>query len=346
MQAGLSHSPVHSQHHTTASAPLLQIMRNPEALSTIQNNNRVRIVYDPGADQHHPSQNLDDEEQEQLHRAMEASLRATTHSPAAAAAPSAAVAYFHKSSALPYTTTVHNGFYACFGDFPEVAGADEVPSLAFLATCARIEDREVILFDVSDDEALLSWKHEIISSCPATAPHEQVRWAAQQVARRLGGAASDAAQRQRYSEYSATMQAQLETVVLPAGELRVRFLLSICRHLPACRGSHAIGKTMWQTSLHRFVALQASVTISGYLICESPWPAACALQCMEVSRHPAKDAHVLRTDRPKLPPGPLLQACPRVARHPQLRLPPLTRRHSVAHRRRRQPARRRRQWRR
>ena len=188
-------------------------MRNPEALDNLANNSRVKILYDPGTGYQ------DDADEEELQAAMEASLRTPTPPPSVIVN---TVAHFFRRGTLEHSQSMPNGFYACFGEFPEIADKGEVPLLANLRLCQIVEGRDVISFDLSSDPALVEFKHQVLRGQSGGTALARAAWVAQLVAQRLGGAQSDRDLQQPYTEYSATLQARHNSVILPVGELTVR----------------------------------------------------------------------------------------------------------------------------
>jgi Ethylene-responsive protein kinase Le-CTR1 len=194
---------------------LLQILRNPQARHNLESNSRIKIIYDPNT-----SYNSSDEEEENLREALEASLRTATPPPTSF---TSTVEVFFRHGILDYCHDIPNGFYACFGSFPEVADKGEVPLLANLQRCQIVEGRDVILFDLHTDLALATFKAHVLSTAPQNeAFFDRVAWAAQTVSSRLGGSYPDAKLQKQYIEYSAKLQARHGSVVLTAGELTVR----------------------------------------------------------------------------------------------------------------------------
>jgi Ethylene-responsive protein kinase Le-CTR1 len=218
-------------------------MRNPQAQQSLAQNSRIKIIYDTGGAGGYESV---DEVDGELQAAMEASLRPTPPPLAAATPLQGAVELFHRHGILDYSVELPNGFYACFGAFPDAADDDETPTLAALQRCAVMPGRDVVLFDLQSDPALAEFKHQVISRSPPAGGDgvlAHVAWVAQLVAARLGGPLADEKLAERYSEYSAGLQARQRSVVLSASKLKARSCSSLhCQR----RLMRAARECLWQ----------------------------------------------------------------------------------------------------
>lgn len=136
------------------------------------------------------------------------------------------VLHFFKHGELTYKQALTHGFYAPFGDFPEVAEKDELPPLTgLLERCSVLEGREVVLIDPQMDNelrAFLDGPVVEVASAAGEAHMVRVQRVAVLVATKLGGAMSDAALTAQYSTYSQSLQHTQGSTVLLLGTLSVR----------------------------------------------------------------------------------------------------------------------------
>lgn len=137
-----------------------------------------------------------------------------------------AVHAFFRTGALDFSHRIAPGFYACFGEFPEVADKGELPALPLLRQCVVLEGREVITVDPGADQGLRTFLDVKIIEAISNEGSMDTTWrlgmVAALVAARLGGAAPDLALAARYSQYSNSMQIGQQSAVLPLGMLTVR----------------------------------------------------------------------------------------------------------------------------
>jgi Ethylene-responsive protein kinase Le-CTR1 len=138
------------------------------------------------------------------------------------------VLHFFKYGELTYKQALPSGFYAPFGDFPEVAEKDELPQLTeLIERCSVLEGREVILIDPSLDNDLRAFLDGPVVEV-ASAAGESIMYRVQRlavlVATRMGGAMTDGALGAQYSTYSQSLQHTQGSAVLLLGMLSVRTL--------------------------------------------------------------------------------------------------------------------------
>lgn len=159
-------------------------------------------------------------------------MRATNSGPRVRTDPT--VFHFFKYGELTYKQALSHGFYAPFGDFPEVAEKDELPPLTgLIERCSVLEGREVILIDPQVDNelrAFLDGPVVEVASAAGEAHMVRVQRVAVLVATKLGGAMSDGALGAQYSTYSQSLQHTQGSTVLLLGTLSVRPLspLAVC----------------------------------------------------------------------------------------------------------------------
>lgn len=160
-------------------------------------------------------------------------MRATYSGPRVRADPT--VLHFFKYGELTYKQALVHGFYAPFGDFPEVAEKDELPQLSeLMERCSVLEGREVILIDTQVDNdlrAFLDGPVVEVASAAGDVLMVRVQRVAVLVATRLGGAMTDGALGAQYSTYSQSLQHTQGSTVLLLGSLSVR------PHVVCCSGS-------------------------------------------------------------------------------------------------------------
>lgn len=194
-----------------------------------QRGKKFRIFYDDTAEDEDSTPSTSE-----IRAALERSARSASGRGGNSASSSTALtndpavhAFFH-SGALDYTHPIAPGFYACFGEFPEVADKGELPALPLLRQCVVLEGREVITVDPNSDQGLRTFLDvkiiEAISSGGSMETNRRVMTVAALVSSRLGGASPDLALAARYSQYSNSMQIGQQSSVLPLGMLTVRFL--------------------------------------------------------------------------------------------------------------------------
>eukprot|EP00892_Ulva_mutabilis_P001294 jgi/Ulvmu1/11165/UM072_0001.1 len=190
-----------------------------------QRGKKFRIFYDDTAADDDDGPNASD-----MRAALERSTRSASSRAASSASASAqmsdpAVRAFFGSGALDYSHRIAPGFYACFGEFPEVADKGELPSLPLLRQCVVLEGREVITVDPNSDQGLRTFLDvKIIEAVTAEGTVETTRRVAvvaALVASRLGGASPDHSLAARYSQYTHSMQLGQQSAVLPLGMLTV-----------------------------------------------------------------------------------------------------------------------------
>lgn len=192
-----------------------------------QRGKKFRIFYDDTA--------TDDETgptNPEIRAALERSARSasgravSSTSSSAALTTDPAVHAFFRTGALDYSHRIAPGFYACFGEFPEVADKGELPALSLLRKCVVLEGREVITVDPTSDQGLSTFLDvkiiEAVTSEGSMQTTRRVATVAGLVAARLGGASQDLALAARYSQYSNSMQLGQQSAVLPLGMLTVR----------------------------------------------------------------------------------------------------------------------------
>jgi hypothetical protein len=195
----------------------LQLINDPNAMQNLRSGNgKIKVIYDP------QPMASDDEDEQHIQAAVQASLRAASPPPSSV---NPSITRFFMRGSLDYTNSIPDGFYACCGEFPEVADKGELPMLSQLLMCQQIiEGRDVILFDLTTDPALEDFKQHVIDGMPQVAGASlvnKVAWVVQLVAARLGGAARDEALKALYTAHSADLQRCNAAVVIPVGQLSV-----------------------------------------------------------------------------------------------------------------------------
>ena len=191
-----------------------------------QRGKKFRIFYDDT-----PVDDDDGPTSSDMRAALERSARSTSSRAGSASSSNnqvvdPAVRTFFHSGSLDYCLRIAPGFYACFGEFPEVADKGELPALPLLRQCVVVEGREVITVDPNTDQGLRTFLDvKIIEAVTRQGTMDtRLRIAAvvRLIAVRLGGASPDHALAARYSQYSHSMQLGQQSVVLPLGMLTVR----------------------------------------------------------------------------------------------------------------------------
>jgi hypothetical protein len=198
----------------------LQLHNDPNAMQNLRSGNgKIKVIFDP-----RPASDDEDD----IQAALQASLRGPSPPPPSV---NPAITRFFVRGCLDYSNSIPDGFYAVFGEFPEVADKGCLPMLSQLMMCEQIiEGRDVILFDLTSDPALEDFKQQVIDSMPQVAGAtlvNKVAWVVQLVAARLGGARSDEALKSAYTAHSIEVQRRNGSVVIPVGQLSVRCLARV-----------------------------------------------------------------------------------------------------------------------